>query len=91
MNRLATTTQTATLAMWMLATTLATTASLALAPLTDRARQLGVRARDDETGASDLVTVVLITAVAAAAVIAVWGIIETYVTNEANNLPSSGN
>lgn len=76
-------------------TVLATVVATVLSPAATVAAIVGradrrIRARlDDETGASDIVVVALISGIAAIIVVAYMAIVRNKVTDEANNLPSS--
>lgn len=76
-------------------TVLATVIATVLSPAATVAAIVGradrrIRARlDDETGASDIVVVALISGIAAIIVVAYMAIVRNKVTDEANNLPSS--
>lgn len=76
------------------ATTL--TALLLLGPwmllprLTGRIRRRLRDLHNDQAGISDFALMLLALGIGAIIVVAVMGIIQTFVTNEANNLPSSG-
>lgn len=78
-----------TIAASMLAALLLTPAAL-LPKLTGQVHRRLRDAHDDQAGISDFALMLLALGVGAIIVVAVMGIIQTFVTNEANNLPASG-